>query len=146
MITSASSGLLSFRSNLAARVSPEASPFNSSILWIVLDSYPVASVMRFAALPVGAARKISIPSDRKYRMITLIVVVLPVPGPPDRTKIPFLTLSSTDLLCSSSSSRFNSPANRSIFTVRLSSSAGRSCSSVADIFRSCSILAQLSSA
>ena len=99
--TSVSSGLLSFRSNPTA---PSIPPFNSSIRCMVLASYPVISLIRFAALPVGAARKMSRPSSSKYLIILLIVVVLPVPGPPVITKSPFLTASETaSFWCSSSS-------------------------------------------
>ena len=75
---------------------------SSSIRWMVLASYPVASVIRLAARPVGAARRISIPSISKYRMIVLMVVVLPVPGPPVITSRPLFTASYTAFSCSSS--------------------------------------------
>ena len=92
--TSVSSGLLSFRSNPTA---PSIPPFNSSIRCMVLASYPVISLIRFAALPVGAARKMSRPSSSKYLIILLIVVVLPVPGPPVITKI-FRQASQSDII------------------------------------------------
>ena len=51
---------------------------------MVLASRPVASLMRLAALPVGAARSTSRPYARYAAMIPWVVVVLPVPGPPVR--------------------------------------------------------------
>ena len=76
MITSASRGFSSFRSKCmpSSRFSPElplffgsatGAPVSSRRRWIVFASYPVASVMRFAARPVGAARRISISSWSK---------------------------------------------------------------------------------
>ena len=62
MITSASSGLLSSLSNPPL---PSAPPFSSNIRWTVRASNPVVSLMRFAARPVGAAKKISKPSSSK---------------------------------------------------------------------------------
>ena len=92
IITSVSNGLPALRSNMDAfpffmSRSLSASPLISNIRWIVIASYPVASVIRFAALPVGAAKRISNPSCSKYWIIPLIVVVLPVPGPPVKTTI-----------------------------------------------------------
>ena len=103
MITSASRGFSSFRSKCipSSRLSPADSapespagiPVSSKSRWMVFDSLPVASDIRFAARPVGAARRISISSCSKYRMIVLIVVVFPVPGPPVMIKRPWLTAS-----------------------------------------------------
>ena len=56
----------------------------SSNRWMVLDSLPVASLMRLAARPVGAARRMRWPMDSKAAMMPR-VVVLPVPGPPVNT-------------------------------------------------------------
>ena len=53
---------------------------------IVLASIPVASVMRFAALPVGAARSIFKPCSWYIAIIPFVTVVLPVPGPPVSTR------------------------------------------------------------
>ena len=56
MTQSASSGLCSLRSNRACTKPPSSGlPFTSSSRWIVFASYPVASLMRLAARPVGAA-------------------------------------------------------------------------------------------
>ena len=99
MITaSASRGLSSFLSNFSppSRESWER-PYSSS-LWMVLASMPVASVMRFAALPVGAARRHSRPSFLKSFITALMVVVFPVPGPPVRTKTPWHSAFSTAAL------------------------------------------------
>ena len=65
---------------------------------MVLASHPVASVILFAARPVGAARRISISSISKYRIIVLMVVVFPVPGPPVMISRPLFTASMTACL------------------------------------------------
>ena len=52
---------------------------------MVRASCPVASVMRLAALPVGAASATVSPARLSSRMMQLITVVLPVPGPPVMT-------------------------------------------------------------
>ena len=57
----------------------------SSRRWMVLASWPVASVMRLAARPVGAARETVRPAPCIRRMMQLMTVVLPVPGPPVMT-------------------------------------------------------------
>ena len=49
---------------------------------MVLASSPVASVIRFAALPVGAHNTTFSLCDEKRFKINLIIVVFPVPGPP----------------------------------------------------------------
>ena len=116
MMTSASIGFSSFLRKLAL-LSSSGAPDNSSILWIVWASQPVASVIRLAARPVGAARRISIPSPSKYLIIVLIVVVLPVPGPPVMTRSPELIACITASLCLSSSSIL------SAFSIRLIRSA-----------------------
>ncbi|CDD03037.1 unknown [Ruminococcus sp. CAG:382] len=54
----------------------------SSRRWIVFASLPDASLIRFAALPVGAARAYEMPIISKMSSIAFITVVLPVPGPP----------------------------------------------------------------
>ena len=156
MITiSASSGFNSFFSKCTDELplsSSDTAPFSSKRRCIVFASKPVASVIRFAARPVGAAKKISSPSSSKYRIIILIVVVFPVPGPPDKIKIPFSTASITAFLCSASSSirfvfsnffSFSASLSRCVFVSRSArwSSAlpNARCSSK-------SILAQFSSA
>ena len=64
--TSASNGFSWFLSKFAFLLSsPDNALFSSNSRCIVLASNPVASVILFAARPVGAARKISIPSDSK---------------------------------------------------------------------------------
>lgn len=57
----------------------------SSRRWIVFASIPLASDMRFAARPVGAARMISKPLALYTFMMLFVVVVFPVPGPPVNT-------------------------------------------------------------
>ena len=54
---------------------------------MVLASKPVASVMRLAARPVGAHSTTSPSWDRRL-MMQLMMVVLPVPGPPVITSTP----------------------------------------------------------
>ena len=71
---------------------------------MVFASAPVASLIRFAALPVGAANRKSLPSFSKYRKMVRMVVVFPVPGPPVMSTTPFVTASFTALRCSWSSS------------------------------------------
>ncbi len=96
MMISASRGFSSFRSNRILEVSPSpGTPFNSRRRCMVFASYPVASVIRLAARPVGAARRISISSSSKYRIIVLMVVVFPVPGPPVIIRRPLFTASAT---------------------------------------------------
>ena len=139
MITSASSGFSSFRSKEAVLRSSEGTPDSSRSRWIVTASQPVASVIRLAARPVGAARRISMSSVSKYRIMALIVVVLPVPGPPVMTSTPFFTASTTAFRCISSrviDACFSTL--ESFFTIWLSSISHSR-------FRSCSILATFSS-
>ncbi len=76
----------------------------SSSRWIVEASKPVVSVIRLAARPVGAASRMVKFSDSKKCSIALIVVVLPVPGPPVMMKSPFLTAQTTACSCSFESS------------------------------------------
>ena len=107
MITSVSSGFSLFLKNPPTLFSSSGFPLTSSSLWIVWASYPVASVIRFAARPVGAARRILIPSLSKNWIIVLIVVVLPVPGPPVNMSKPCLIASITALCCIGSNSIFS---------------------------------------
>ena len=54
---------------------------------MVLASNPVASVMRFAARPVGAqSSRLTFPLPTESRRIELTMVVLPTPGPPVMTR------------------------------------------------------------
>ncbi len=55
--------------------------------------------MRFAALPVGAARRTFSPLAFRMRMMAFRVVVLPVPGPPVRISIPLESASRTACFC-----------------------------------------------
>ena len=55
----------------------------------MLASSPVASDMRLAARPVGAASAVLTPEAFKIFKIVLMIVVLPVPGPPVMTDTPF---------------------------------------------------------
>ena len=55
---------------------------------MVRASCPVASVMRLAARPVGAQSTTELSAESR-RMMQLMSVVLPVPGPPVMTSTPF---------------------------------------------------------
>ena len=69
-------------------LSLRAKPFSglySRSLWMVFASFPVASLIRFAARPVGAAQRISLPIYSKAFIMPNTVVVLPVPGSPVST-------------------------------------------------------------
>ncbi len=85
MTASAFMGLSSFRWKASSLSSPK--PY-SSRRCMVLASRPVASVMRFAARPVGAASSAFRPSSSSKSIIQLIAVVFPVPGPPVITVTP----------------------------------------------------------
>ena len=56
--------------------------------WTVLASLPVASLMRFAARPVGAISVTFFPIWSNTSRIHFIIVVLPVPGPPVTSATP----------------------------------------------------------
>ncbi|OQC35353.1 MAG: hypothetical protein BWX66_01619 [Deltaproteobacteria bacterium ADurb.Bin058] len=58
---------------------------NSNSLCSVLASRPVASFMRMAALPVGAAKAVFNAAWSARLKIAPITVVFPVPGPPVKT-------------------------------------------------------------
>src|SRR3974390_3040517 len=49
---------------------------------MVLASWPVASLIRFAARPVGAAKRNLTLALAKILRMALMMVVLPAPGPP----------------------------------------------------------------
>ncbi len=57
------------------------------------------SLILFAALPVGAAKVTLLPLFSNMSIIALIVVVLPVPGPPVIINTPLLTDSLTAKIC-----------------------------------------------
>ena len=59
---------------------------------------PQASLMRLAARPVGAASAIS-PWTLSSLMMHLMIVVLPVPGPPVMTVMPLVTAVSMACRC-----------------------------------------------
>ena len=67
--------------------------------WMVLASICVASDIRLAARPVGAAKAMFIPIESKTRISALMIVVLPVPGPPVSTITPFLSIAAIALFC-----------------------------------------------
>src|SRR5215813_9930485 len=54
--------------------------------WIVIASSPALSVIRFAARPVGAAKTNDTLARRRIVSSAVKRVVLPVPGPPVRTR------------------------------------------------------------
>ncbi|VIG04902.1 Uncharacterised protein [Clostridioides difficile] len=71
----------------------------SSNLCIVFASLLEVSLILFAALPVGAAKVTLLPLFSNMSIIALIVVVLPVPGPPVIINTPLLTDSLTAKIC-----------------------------------------------
>src|SRR5680860_572332 len=68
------------------RVKPPALRSTSRVRWIVLGSNLVASVMRFAARPVGAQSSRVTPFADRMRRIELTMEVFPTPGPPVMTR------------------------------------------------------------
>jgi hypothetical protein len=68
------------------RLNPPLLGSTSRSGWIVFASTPVASVMRFAARPVGAQRSNRTPLAARILRIELTMVVLPTPGPPVITR------------------------------------------------------------
>ena len=118
--TSVSNGFCSFLPNFASSSGSSLCPPDiSSILWIVFASWPVASVIRFAARPVGAARLTSNPSDSNSWIIALIVVVFPVPGPPVIIDTPLFCVATTACLWRSSKWIPDISSTVSIFTPRI---------------------------
>ena len=77
---------------------------NSSRRCSVWASRPAASPRRLAALPVGAASATRWPRASRIDITARSMVVLPVPGPPVRTKTFSDTASWTACLCSPVSS------------------------------------------
>ena len=73
-------------------LNPPAAGCHSSSRWMVLALRPITSVMRWAALPVGAARRTVLRIAWMRATSTLVVVVLPQPGPPVRIENPWLTM------------------------------------------------------
>ena len=69
----------------ASRRKPPEAGSTSSSRWMVRASNPDASVMRRAALPVGAQRTRPAPLAARMRRMALTMVVLPTPGPPVTT-------------------------------------------------------------
>ena len=67
--------------------SPSSANLASSRRWIVEASFPVISVMRLAARPVGAVSNVLSPSSSYMARMARREVVLPVPGPPVMTTI-----------------------------------------------------------
>ena len=65
-----------------SRLNPPVRGSTSSRRWTVFASKPVASLIRFAARPVGAHSSMSTPLAHRMRRIALTSVVLPTPGPP----------------------------------------------------------------
>ena len=112
--TSASSGLSS------SRAKPWPSPPYSSSRCSVRAEHPVASLMRLAARPVGAQSSTR-PMRRIRRMMQLMDVVLPVPGPPVTTVTPSVTAASTALRCSPQRATFSSRSYSAI-SARIASS------------------------
>ena len=140
IITSASRGLLSFLANTYTE-SPSSStpPLSSRSLCMVWAAYPVASVILFAARPVGAASTMFMRRLSYILIRTLIMVVLPVPGPPVITATPCPTAFSTACLCASASCIFSSSSTFFITLSILSFAFEKSISSAV------SILAEFSS-
>src|SRR6202040_2487735 len=68
------------------RLKPPPLGSTSSSRWVVLASKPVASVMRFAARPVGAHSRMLVPFAARMRKMALTMVVFPTPGPPVMTR------------------------------------------------------------
>ena len=68
---------------------------------MVRASQPAASVMRFAALPVGAQSSKLSPSFSSMVITNCNIVVLPVPGPPVITSAPLVSARRTARFCSS---------------------------------------------
>ena len=85
---------------------------------------PVSSLIRFAALPVGAARAISSPSFSNTLIIPLSVVVLPVPGPPVKMSIPLFIAVCIASFCFSAYSILSEASTASISLYKVFLSGG----------------------
>ena len=83
---SSTTSRLQFSGFSPSRRNPPHLGSTSSRRWIVFASNPVASLIRFAARPVGAQSRISTPLADRMRRIALTIVVLPTPGPPVMTE------------------------------------------------------------
>ena len=103
----------------------------SSNLCIVFASLLEVSLILFAALPVGAAKVTLLPLFSNISMIALMVVVLPVPGPPVIINTPLLTDSLTAKICFSANLIFLSSSKT---LISLSISIFKSSNSYCDNF------------
>ena len=81
IITSASIGAPSYLLVFLYKLSSSILPISNN-LCNVDASFPVVSVILFAALPVGAAKITFFPLSSYISIIFFIIVVFPVPGPP----------------------------------------------------------------
>ncbi len=88
-----------------------------------MASMPVTWLMRLAALPVGAVSTTERPSSSIRAIIVLMVVVLPVPGPPVRAMQPQDADVCTAINCSTASS---TPFLRAMARICSSSCSGLS--------------------
>ena len=79
---------------------------------MVLAGRPVASSMRLAARPVGAQSRMRSPTPSRIRTMALMIVVLPVPGPPVITSACPVSARVTAARCGSASAIPHSPSKR----------------------------------
>ena len=68
---------------------------------MVLDSFPITSLMRWAARPVGAASSTVRPMASRSLTSTRVMVVFPHPGPPVKIENRRATIPVTAVSCSS---------------------------------------------
>ena len=80
---------------------------------MVRDSRPDVSDMRLAARPVGAASSMRARTSPKSLIMALMMVVLPVPGPPVSTIILLRAAVRTASSCSAAREMFSSPTTLS---------------------------------